>query len=89
MKVLITGASGRLAGFVIRELAEEHELILTSHQQPAKEFSSFPWVKADLNCFENRQLAVAEVETIQHLGAQAEPSDHPIIHDARCVLTEY
>ena len=77
MKVLITGASGRLAGFVIRELAGEHELILTSRRQPPKEFSSFPWVKADLNCFENCQLAVTGVEAIQHLGAQAEPSDHP------------
>ncbi|MDJ0898253.1 MAG: NAD(P)-dependent oxidoreductase [Xenococcus sp. MO_188.B8] len=77
MKVLITGASGRLAEFVIRELAGEHELILTSRRQPSTEFSSFPWVKADLNCFEDCQLAVAGVEAIQHLGAQPEPSDHP------------
>ena len=77
MKVLITGSSGRLAGFLIRELADKHELILTSRRQPPQEFSSFPWIKADLNCFEDCQLAVAGVEAIQHLGAQAEPSDHP------------
>ncbi len=77
MKILITGASGRLAKFVIRELAKEHELILTSRRQPPEEFSNFPWIKADLNCFEDCQLAVAGVEAIQHLGAQPEPSDHP------------
>ena len=77
MKVLITGNSGRLGKFVIRELAEQHELVLTSRSKPSEEFSSFPWVKADLNCFKDCQLAVAGVEAIQHLGAQAEPSDHP------------
>lgn len=77
MRVLITGASGGLARFVIRELATEHELVLTSRSQPSAEFSSFPWIKADLNCFEDCQLAVTGVEAIQHLAAQAEPSDHP------------
>ena len=77
MKVLITGASGRLAGFVIRELAKQHELVLTSRRKPAAEFSSFPWIQGDLNCFEDCQRAVQGVEAIQHLGAQPWPVDHP------------
>ena len=52
MKVLITGASGRLAGYVIRELADQHELVLTSRRKPAEEFSDLPWVQGDLTNFE-------------------------------------
>ena len=81
MRVLITGASGRLAKSVIRELAGEHELILTSRRQPPAEFSNFPWIKANLNCFEDCQRLVAGVEAIQHLAAQPEPSDHPDLRD--------
>ena len=77
MKILITGASGRLAGFVIRELAKSHELVLTSRRKPAEEFSNFPWIQGDLTCFEDCQRAVQGVEAIQHLGAQPGPVDHP------------
>ena len=77
MKILITGASGRLAGFVIRELANQHELVLTSRRKPAEEFSSFTWIQGDLTCFEDCHRAVQGVEAIQHLGAQHGPVDHP------------
>lgn len=77
MKVLITGASGRLANFVIRELASQHELVLTSRRKPSDEFSNLPWIQGDLNCFEDCQRAVQGVEAIQHLGAQPGPVDHP------------
>ena len=77
MKVLVTGASGRLAGYVIRELADKHELVLTSRRKPAEEFSDYPWVKGELACFEDCQRMVQGVEAIQHLGAQPDPVDHP------------
>ena len=77
MKVLITGASGRLADFVIRELASQHELVLTSRRKPSDEFSNLPWIQGDLNSFEDCQRAVQGVEAIQHLGAQPGPVDHP------------
>ncbi len=77
MKVLITGASGKLARFVIRELVDEYELILTSRNKPPEEFSNIPWVKADLTCFEDCQRAVKGVDFVQHIGAQPQPSDHP------------
>jgi nucleoside-diphosphate-sugar epimerase len=77
MKVLITGASGRLGPFVIRELREQHELVLMSRQEPAPEFSDLPWIQGDLNNFEDCRRAVKGVEAIQHLGAQAWPTDHP------------
>lgn len=77
MKVLITGASGRLAPYVIRELSQQHELVLTSRRKPPEELSDFPWIQGDLTCFEDCQRAVQEVEAIQHLGAQPWPVDHP------------
>jgi len=77
MKVLITGASGKLSGYVIHELAEQYELVLTSRRKPAEEFSNFEWIQGDLTCFEDCQCAVQGVDAIQHLGAQPGPVDHP------------
>lgn len=77
MKILITGASGRLGPFVIRELAEKHELVLMSRQKPAEAFSHLPWIQGDLSNFEDCRRAVEGVQVIQHLGAQPWPVDHP------------
>jgi len=77
MKVLITGASGRLAGYVIRELQNKHDLVLTSRRKLSEEFSHIPWTQGDLTCFEDCKRAVQGVDAIQHLGAQPWPVDHP------------
>ena len=77
MKVLITGASGRLGRYVIRELADQHELVLTSRKEPPEEFASLPWIQGDLTSFEDCQRAIEGVDAIQHLGAQPYPVDHP------------
>jgi UDP-glucose 4-epimerase len=77
MKILITGASGRLGPFVIRELAEQYELVLMSRQEPAEAFSHLPWIQGDLSNFADCQRAVKGVQAIQHLGAQPWPVDHP------------
>lgn len=77
MKVLITGASGRLGAYVIRELMERHTLVLMSRRQPPDEFSDLPFIQGDLNNFEDCQRAVDGVDAIQHLGAQPNPVDHP------------
>lgn len=77
MKVLVTGASGKLGEFIIRELREQYELVLMSRREPAPEFSGLPWVQGDLNVFADCQRAVQGVEAIQHLAAQPWPVDHP------------
>ena len=77
MKVLITGASGRFARFVIRELTARHEVVLTSRHSPPKEFAHLPWLQADLTCFADCQRIMRGIEAIQHVGAQPEPTDHP------------
>lgn len=81
MKVLITGASGRLGGYVIRELAKNYELVLMSRRKPAAEFVDLPWIEGDLANFADCQRAVAGVQAIQHLGAQPWPVDHPQLQD--------
>ncbi len=82
MKVLITGASGRLGEFVIRELMGRHSLVLMSRRRPPDEFSAFPFIQGDLNNFEDCQRAVADVDAIQHLGAQPGPTEHPDLREA-------
>lgn len=77
MKVLITGASGKLGAYVIRELLPDHELVLFSRKPPADEFAGLPWVQGDINSFADCQRAVEGVDAIQHIAAQPWPVDHP------------
>ncbi|HUW11952.1 MAG TPA: NAD(P)-dependent oxidoreductase [Anaerolineae bacterium] len=77
MRVLVTGASGRFAPYVVRELTSTYEVVLTSRRKPAEELSALPWIKADLTSFEDCRRAVKGVEAIQHIGAQPGPTDHP------------
>lgn len=77
MKVLITGASGRLGAYVIRELATDHELVLSSRRPPSAEFAELPWIEADLNDPDDCRRAVDGMDAIQHLAAQPWPVDHP------------
>ena len=78
MKVLVTGASGRLGRFVVPELeAAGHELVLTSRRRPDAA-ERWPWVQGDITSFDDCMKATAGgVEAIQHLAAQPGPSDHP------------
>lgn len=77
MKVLITGANGKLGAYVIRALAADHELVLFSRRQPDAEFAQYPWIQGDLTDYEACVKAVNGVEAIQHIGAQPWPVDHP------------
>ena len=77
MKVLITGASGKLGAYVIRALAHKYELVLMSRSRPDPEFSKLPWINGDLANWEDCRRAVTGVDAIQHIGAQPWPTDHP------------
>ncbi len=81
MKVLVTGGSGKLAAYVTRALASEHEIVLFSRQRPAEEFAQYPWVQGDLTDFAACQQAVEGVDAIQHIGAQPWPVDHPQLRE--------
>ena len=77
MKVLVTGANGKLAAYIIRALAADHELVLFSRRQPGDEFAQYPWIQGDLTDFAACRRAVEGCDAIQHIGAQPWPVDHP------------
>lgn len=79
MRVLVTGASGRLGPHVVAELERAgHNLVLFSRSQPAPALSHWPWVRGDITSFEDCQRAVdGGFDAIQHLAAQPWPTDHP------------
>ena len=80
MKVLVTGVSGRLGPFVVKDLeAAGHDLVLSSRREPGDEIQNWPWVQGDINNFEDcqRMLASGGFDAIQHLAAQPWPVDHP------------
>ena len=79
MKVLVTGSTGRLGPYVIRELEQAgHELVLFARRQPPAEFSHLPWVQGNLTTFQDCLLATqGGIDAVQHLAAQAWPTDHP------------
>jgi nucleoside-diphosphate-sugar epimerase len=77
MKVLITGGNGKLAAYVIRQLAQDHDIVLFARRRPAEEFAHLPWIQGDLNNPDDCRRAVEGVEAIQHIGAQPWPVDHP------------
>ena len=77
MKVLVTGANGKLGSYVIRALQADHELKLFSRGKPADEFSKHPWIQGDLTDAEACARAVEGVDAIQHIAAMPWPTDHP------------
>jgi UDP-glucose 4-epimerase len=78
MKVLVTGAKGRLGPYVVRELESAgHELVLMD-QSWQSVGGPWPRVTGDITDFHACLRATDEgVDAIQHLAAVAFPSDHP------------
>ena len=82
MKVLVTGSSGRLGPYVVDELDRAgHELVLFSRRKPTAD--TWPWVAGDIGEAADCLKAVAGggFDAIQHLAAQAWPTDHPTLRD--------
>lgn len=77
MRVLITGASGRFAPYMVRTMQGDYDLVLTSRTHPQGELDGLAWVQADLNVYDECRRAVEGVRAILHLGAVPSPSDHP------------
>ncbi|MBI1925130.1 NAD(P)-dependent oxidoreductase, partial [Candidatus Poribacteria bacterium] len=50
-KVLITGAAGYLAGFIIERLRLQYELTLTDWVKPRSDFKGLPFVPGDITSY--------------------------------------
>jgi len=80
MKTLITGASGKFAPHLIRELtANGHEPVLFSRKPPSDEFRGLEWIKGDINNFDDCFAAVNKkgFDAIHNTAAKPGPTDTP------------
>jgi nucleoside-diphosphate-sugar epimerase len=75
MKILVTGASGRVGKYAILELEQAHELRLFSRRHPREGAHKFetrhPHIAADLLDRDAIRRAVEGVDAIAHIGANA------------------
>lgn len=67
-KILITGAAGRIGSFLVENLAERYELVLTDIRQPDETYG-FPFHQADIGNIEIIRQVSQGVEVVVHLAA--------------------
>ena len=81
MNITITGGSGNLAEYVIKELEGEHELLLFDRLLPGEAGYPFktdhPFLHGDFTRFEDCQKAVERADAVIHLGAIKYATDPP------------
>jgi len=80
MKALVTGASGKFAPHLIRELTKNgHEVALLSRKPPLDEFKGLEWIQGDINRFEDCHAAMRGrgFDAIHNTAAKPSPTDTP------------
>lgn len=68
VKVLITGAAGRIGSSLTRDLRDRYELALTDVRQPDESYGQ-RFVAANIDDFEAIRAVCADVDTVIHLAA--------------------
>lgn len=68
-KVLVTGAAGYLAGFVIERLRSKYELTLTDRLEPKLDIKNFRFVLGDITAYPDVEKACAGQDAVVHLVA--------------------
>lgn len=78
MKILITGAEGRVGGVVRKALKDDHELILLDRRDPVESYcrrgTSGPFRTADISDFCSIAPHFEGVDTVIHLAANPSPT---------------
>jgi nucleoside-diphosphate-sugar epimerase len=81
MKVLITGGTGNVAEYLIKELEGEHELVLFDRVRPGegriRTVTDHPFVEGDITSEADCARAVAGCQAIMHLAAIPWPTEFP------------
>ena len=80
MKTLVTGATGRFAPHLVRDLVEHgHEVVLFSRKKPSGEFKDLEWFNGDINKFEDCYSAINKkgFDAIHNAAAKPSPTDMP------------
>jgi nucleoside-diphosphate-sugar epimerase len=68
-KVLITGAAGYLAGFVIERLRAQYELTLTDRIERRQDIGGVPFILGDITSYADVERACAGQDAVVHLAA--------------------
>ena len=68
-KILITGAAGYLAGFIIERLQSKYELTLTDRIEPKPDFKDLPFMQADITSYEEIKKVCEGHDAVVHLVA--------------------
>jgi nucleoside-diphosphate-sugar epimerase len=79
MKILVTGASGRVAKYVIEDMQRDHELLLVSRRHPSEgpngTRTDAAFTRADLTSLDACRRVVAGMDAVAHIGAIGHPTD--------------
>jgi nucleoside-diphosphate-sugar epimerase len=81
MRVLVTGARGALAPFVIRALWDRHVVVLLWRRPPQAGCAALPRIQGDITVFDHCWRAVQGMDAVQHLAAQPWPVAHPRLRE--------
>lgn len=68
-RVLITGASGYLAGYVIKQLREQHDVTLFDRVPPSDDRADLPFFEGDVTQYEDVRRACEGQDAVVHLIA--------------------
>ena len=68
MRVLVTGGSGRIGRYVVRELVEHGHSVLSIDIKP-REIPGAQFMQVDLAEYDQTYLALADQEAVVHMGA--------------------
>ncbi len=71
MRVLLTGAAGKIGRVILAHLADRHDWILTD-RRPVGETRGRPFVQADLADFDALRALCRQAECVLHLAAMAD-----------------
>jgi uronate dehydrogenase len=72
MRVLLTGAAGKIGQLIVKHLGDQYDWILTD-MRPPSDTHGLPFIPADISDLEALRSLCDGVEVVIHLGAMSRP----------------